>query len=67
MTDGDNRCWRDDADAEDGFAGRILTYDDFLNEYVEQPTWRQLVGNALIKLALRFGTTFDVDLTSPPR
>jgi hypothetical protein len=60
MTDGDNRCWHE-PDGDDGVAGRLLTWDDFLQEYIDRPTWRQVIGNALLRLAIRIGTSYTVD------
>ena len=31
------------------------------SEWVEQPRWRQVIGNMLVRLAMRIGTTYSVE------
>ena len=61
MIDGDNRSWYVSESDEDACAGRVLTYDEFTSEWVERPRWRQVIGNMLVRLAMRIGTTYSVE------
>ena len=61
MIDGDNRSWYVAESDEDACAGRVLTYDEFMSEWVERPRWRQVIGNMLVRLAMRIGTTYSVE------
>lgn len=40
--------------------GHPMGWDEFASKFIERPTWRQVVGNVLVWLGSKIGTTYYV-------